>query len=114
MMSWCFQFLLDLLWIPIVAYFKTDLLCMSLGFLCFAVNLVWPKALWAIFIMSAGGGMTFVRAHLSVHGKMAAGASIENLSLAAKWSGAARNAGTVCAFVVPVLLYTHVGWRAVV
>jgi len=145
-MSWCFQFLLDLLWIPLVAFFrdiglslnimgavfaanlgvrilpniaatklgaKTDVVCMLCGLVGFAVNFAWPTATWAIFVMSASGGMTFVRAHLSVHGKKAAGSSIERLTLAAKWSGAARNAGTVVAFVLPVCLYSHLGWRAV-
>ncbi|CAK0833351.1 unnamed protein product, partial [Prorocentrum cordatum] len=64
--------------------------------------------------MSAAGGLTFVRAHLSVHGKLAAGSSVESLTLAARWSGAARNFGTVVAFVVPVALYQALGWRAVV
>jgi len=145
-MSWCFQFMLDLLWIPLAAYFKdldldlsvlgavfacnlgvriipnvlatrlgakTDLICMSCGFICFVVNLVWPTATWAIFLMSAGGGMTFVRAHLSVHGKVAANGSKEMLTIAAKWCGAARNAGTVVAFAVPVVMYEHLGWSAV-
>lgn len=146
-MSWCFQFLLDLLWIPLAAYFKdkglslhflgmvfavnlgvrivpnvlatqagvkTDLACMSCGLLCFTVNYVFPDDTWAIFVMAAGGGMTFVRAHLSVHAKLAAGGCKENLSLAAKWSGAARNFGTVVAFVFPVMIYKHLGWSAVV
>jgi hypothetical protein len=146
-MSWCFQFLLDLLWIPLAAFFhdrglslhvlgmvfavnlgvrlvpnvlatragvKTDMVCMVCGLLCFTVNFVFPDDTWAIFVMAAGGGMTFVRAHLSVHGKLAAGGSKENLSLAAKWSGAARNFGTVVAFVVPVMVYKHFGWSAVV
>jgi hypothetical protein len=62
--------------------------------------------------MAAGGGMTFVRAHLSVHAKLAAAGSTENLTLAAKWSGAARNFGTVVAFVLPVMVYQQYGWSA--
>jgi len=147
LMSWCFQFLLDLLWIPLAAYFKdlglglhvlglvfaanlgvrivpnvlatrlgvrTDMVCMLVGLVGFGVNLVWPEETWAILAMSAAGGLTFVRAHLSVHGKLAAGSSVESLTLAARWSGAARNFGTVVAFVVPVALYQALGWRAVV
>jgi len=146
-MSWCFQFLLDLLWIPLAAYFKdlglglhilgmvfaanlgvrilpnvlatrlgvkTDFLCMFSGLVCFAVNLAWPAEIWAIFVMSAGGGMAFVRAHLSVHGKIASAGSKDHLTLASKWCGAARNAGTVVAFSVPVLLYDRLGWTSVV
>jgi len=146
-MSWCFQFLLDLLWIPLAAYFKdrglslrflgmvfavnlgvrivpnvlatqagvkSDLVCMACGLVCFSVNYVFPDDTWAIFVMAAGGGMCFVRAHLSVHAKLAARGCKENLSLAAKWSGAARNFGTVVAFVVPVMVYKHIGWSSVV
>mmetsp|Transcript_85 Transcript_85/g.231 ORF Transcript_85/g.231 Transcript_85/m.231 type:complete len:611 (-) Transcript_85:229-2061(-) len=146
-MSWCFQFLLDLLWIPLAAYFKdlglglhvlgatfaanlgvrvlpnvlatrlgvkSDIFCMSCALVCFAVNLVFPGEIWAIFIMSGGGGMAFTRAHLSVHGKLASGGSKEHLTLASKWCGAARNAGTVVAFAVPVIVYDAFGWSAVI
>jgi len=146
-MSWCFQFMLDLLWIPLAAYFKdldlglhvlgavfamnlgvriipnvlatrlgvkTDIFCMCCGLACFAVNLAFPTETWAIFAMSGGGGMTFVRAHLSVHGKVAACGNKDMLTLAAKWCGAARNAGTVVAFALPVVLYNNLGWISVV
>lgn len=146
-MSWCFQFLLDLLWIPLAAYFKdlglglhilgavfaanlgvrilpnvmatrigvkSDIVCMCSALVCFSVNLAFPRETWAIFLMSGGGGMAFVRAHLSVHGKLASGGSTERLTLASKWCGAARNAGTVVAFALPVVLYDSFGWIAVV
>lgn len=145
-MSWCWNFLVDFLWIPLVAYtqdlglsnsmvaglFAANLgarlvpnlvttlagirsefammVCVLLGYL---VAMLRPTDIWALYFMAACSGMGFIRACLSLHPRMVFGEGDEGLAQATRYSGAARNLGTLTALVLPVTVYRWAGWSGV-
>lgn len=91
---------------------RSEFSMMFLALAGYMVSFLWPLESWAYCVMAFGSGLGFVRAALTLHPQMAFGEDEGSLGRAAKYSGAARNLGTITALTVPVLVYEYFGWCA--
>mmetsp|Transcript_154823 Transcript_154823/g.475717 ORF Transcript_154823/g.475717 Transcript_154823/m.475717 type:complete len:518 (-) Transcript_154823:41-1594(-) len=133
-MSWCWNFLVDFLWIPLVAYVQDLGLPSSTAAMLFAMNLgsrlvpnlaatlFGVRSEFAMMACVLSGYAVALRhpaelwalyACLTLHPAMVFGSDADGMARAAKYCGAARNLGTLTALVVPVAVYRQVGWSGV-